>query len=99
MQKAATQQQHLSMMSASLAVILVFAGFLWVDLSAFSDAKTESFKWYAALVGGILCSLSLLTGMIWGRPQFQTVSDPGQKPQAIKKTGTFVTGFRLCFTH
>lgn len=71
MPKAATPQQHLTMMSASLAVILVFAGFLWVDLSAFSHAKTESFKWYAALVGGILCSLSLLTGMVWGFLNFR----------------------------
>ena len=71
MQKAASPQQHLSMISASLAVILVFAGFLWLDLSAFSDAKTESFKWYAALLGGILCCLSLLTGMVWGYQNFR----------------------------
>lgn len=71
MQKTTTPQQHLSMMSASLAVILVFAGFLWVDLSAFSEAESESFKWYSALVGGILCGLSLLTGMVWGFLSFR----------------------------
>ena len=60
MQRPHIPQQYLGMITGSILVILIFAAFLWVDLGA----PEHDLKWYAAMVGIVLCLTSLVVGLL-----------------------------------
>jgi len=64
MKNNTTPSQQLGMIVTSMAVILIFACFLWVDLKVLVKVESDHWKWYAALIGGLLCLLSLLAGIL-----------------------------------